>query len=92
MVDKFQPWEATDKFGFGLDGYTFLDLGPDHIFHKEIGKVSNYVPFEKIMSLKLDDTWKSCWDNSPPRVFATYKVFSDFEVLTAIPRKFCCLF
>jgi ubiquitin-like 1-activating enzyme E1 A len=90
--------KATVKFGnkfyladcFGLDGCAFLDLGPDHLFRKEIGKdmlsdpmkVSNYVPFEKIIRLKLDEIRKSRWENSPPRVFATYKAFLDFEAQT----------
>jgi ubiquitin-like 1-activating enzyme E1 A len=86
--------KASNKFYladcFGLDGCAILDLGPDHPYRKEIGKdslsdvmvQSNYVPFETIIGLPLDKIQKSRWDKIPPRVFATYKAYLDFEAQT----------
>lgn len=98
FADAIRLSKVTARYGnkfyladcFGLDGFAVLDLGPDHMFRKEIGKdklsdpVKNlsYVSFEKIMSLKLAEIQKSRWDKKPPRVFASYKLFLDFEAQT----------
>jgi ubiquitin-like 1-activating enzyme E1 A len=86
--------EAGGKFFcidcFGLMGCAVLDMGKDHLFRKEEGKDklseptknAQYLPFEKIISLKLSQIKKGRWDKVPPNVWAVFKSYMDFKSQT----------
>ena len=74
---------------FGLYGCAILDLGPNHLYRREIGKdklseaisTKPYLPFIEILQTELG-TINDRWNKICPREFAKYKAILQFHAVT----------